>query len=78
MTSSADMRVSAVNDRIIKRIDIGCSKDAKGNPAYEAFSFYPHVSGNMIMVVHFTKSPETSKAADDAFFKIAEAVAGAS
>lgn len=78
LTSSADMRISAVKDRIIKRVDIGCTEDSTGNPAYEAFSFYPHVSGNMIMVVHFTKSPESSKAADDAFFQIVEAVAGAS
>ena len=78
LTSSADMRISAVKDRIIKRVEIGCSKDVNGNPAYEAFSFYPHVSGNMIMIVHFTKSPDTSRAADDAFFKIVEAVAGAS
>jgi hypothetical protein len=78
LTSSADMRISAVKDRIIKRVDIGCSKDSQGNPAYEAFSFYPHDSGNLIMIVHFTKSPESSKAADDAFFKIVEAVAGAS
>jgi hypothetical protein len=77
ISSSADMRISAVKDRLIKRVEIGCTQDTKGNPAYEVFSFYPHESGNLIMIVHFASSPEGARQADEAFFRIVEAVAAA-
>ena len=72
------MRISAIKDRIIKRVEIGCAEDENGRPAYETFSFYPHETGNLVMIVHFAATPEQARAADDAFFRVAEAVAAGS
>jgi len=74
LTSQADMRVSSVKDRVIKRVEVGCTQDGQGNPAYEAFAFYPHESGNLIMIVHFARSGDLARAADDRFFQIVESV----
>lgn len=78
LSSSTDLRLSAVKERVIKRIEISCTEDARGNPAHEVFSFYPHETGNLVMVVHYATNLDSARTADEAFFRIAESVAASS
>ncbi len=69
MTSSADARALPGTAIQVKRVEIRCSDIGDGKGVTEVFAFYPHLSGQLLVISHVANDRKVAAAADEEFAK---------
>lgn len=69
LTSSADIRSLPGTAVQVKRVQLRCTDVGNGDAVTEVFSFYPHLSGQLVGVSHIAKDRTVAAAADGEFAK---------
>lgn len=74
MASSSDIRTLPGTAIQVKRVEIRCSDIGNGNGVTEVFSFYPHLSGQLLVISHISDDRNVAIAADGEFAKRVTAI----
>jgi hypothetical protein len=69
--NTVDMAGVAVQ---VKRVEVRCSDIGDGTSVTEVFSFYPHLSGQLLVILHVANDPAVAVRADAEFVKRARAI----
>lgn len=69
MTSSSDVRTLEGAAIQVKRVEIRCSDIGDGTSVTEVFSFYPHLSGQLLAISHISADRAQAVEADVEFAK---------
>ena len=69
LTSLADLRLLPGTDRVVKHVELQCSDTGGGRGAVEATTFYPHASGNLLMISHLAETADAARTADLLFLE---------
>lgn len=69
MESSSDVRTLPATAIQVKRVEIRCSDIGNGSGVTEIFSFYPHLSGQLLVISHVSNDRELAAEADGEFAK---------
>lgn len=69
MTSASDLRTLPGTAIQVKRVEIRCSDVGDGKAVTEVFSFYPHLSGQLLVISHVSADRATAFGADEEFAK---------
>src|SRR3546814_1648847 len=61
LTSASDVRTLAGTAITVKRVNVTCTDVGNGDDVTEVFSFYPHLSGQLLAVSHVSKDPALAR-----------------
>src|SRR3546814_539901 len=67
LTSASDVRTLAGTAITVKRVNVTCTDVGNGDDVTEVFSFYPHLSGQLLAVSHVSKDPALATEGDRQF-----------
>lgn len=74
LASASDVRTLPGTAIQVKRVEVRCSDVGDGNGVTEVISFYPHLSGQLLVVSHIAGNREAAQAADGEFAKRVTAI----
>lgn len=74
MASSSGVQALPGTGIEVKRVEIRCSDIGDGKGVTEVFAFYPHLSGQLLVVSHISQDREVAIAADGEFAKRVTAI----
>ncbi|GHD58595.1 hypothetical protein GCM10017083_41790 [Thalassobaculum fulvum] len=77
MASSSDVRTLPATAIQVKRVEIRCSDIGDGKGVTEVFSFYPHLSGQLLVISHISNDRDVAIEADIEFARRVTAILGA-
>lgn len=77
MASSSDIRSLPGTAIQVKRVEIRCSDIGNGQGVTEVFSFYPHLSGQLLAISHISNDRKVAVEADGEFARRVTAILGA-
>ncbi len=69
LTSFADLRLLPGSDKVVKHVELQCWDTGNGTTAIEAMTFYPHNTGNLLMISHIAETEEAARTADLIFLQ---------